>query len=160
MDVVIDTDVLSTFAKINKLELLQRPFPKSAIILTPNVYKEIKKGVKLGIVKYSQPARFYRIKLDLSEKRLIREIRERRKIGSGDAECIAVAKQRNCLLITNDHEVEAEADLLSVRYLNLPLLLRELWKSKVIQKHQVVELMKEIEEKDRVVIKNKGLILK
>ncbi len=46
MDVVIDTDVLSAFAKINKLELLQRLFPKSAIILAPNVYKEIKKGGK------------------------------------------------------------------------------------------------------------------
>lgn len=160
MDVVIDTDVLSTFAKINKLELLLRLFPKSTILLTPNVEREIKKGAKMGIVSYTRPRRFSRIKLDLSEKRLVREIRGRRRLGFGDAECIAVAKHRNCLLVTNDHEVETEADSLSVNHINLPLLLRELWRRKVVQKHQVVELINEIEKKDRIVIKNKGLILK
>lgn len=160
MDVVADTDILSTFAKVNKVEMLQRLFSKSTILLTPNVSKEIKKGVKLGIINFPRPARFARIKLDLSEKRLVREIREKRKLSLGDAECIAVAKYRNCLLITNDRDTEIEADSLSVSHINLPLLLRQLWKSNIMPKQQVVELVKEIERKDRMVIKNKGLILK
>jgi len=158
MDVVIDTDILSTFAKINKLELLPRLFSKSTILLTPSVSKEIKKGVKLGIISWRPIGS--RIKLGLSEKRLVREIRERRRLGFGDAECVAVAKYRNCLLITNDRYAEVEADFLSVNHINLPLLLRELWKSNVMPKQQIVELIKEIEIKDRIAIKNKGLILR
>ncbi|MGH7909268.1 MAG: PIN domain-containing protein [Thermodesulfobacteriota bacterium] len=159
MDVVIDTDVLSTFAKINRLELLERLFSQSKILLTPNVSKEIKKGIQLGIIR-SQRIKFSRIKLDLSEKKVVKEIRADRKLGLGDAECIAVAKYRNCLLITNDRQAEIKADSLSVSHINLPLVLRELWKNRIISKQHVVELIKEIEIKDRIVIKNKELILK
>jgi predicted nucleic acid-binding protein len=159
MDVVIDTDVLSTFMKINKLDLIQRLFPKSEVLLTPSVSKEIKKGIQLGIIR-SQRINFSRIKLDLPEKKLVKEIRAGRKLGLGDAECISVAKYRNCLLITNDRQAEISADSLSVSHINLPLLLRELWRNRVISKHHVIELIKEIEIKDRIVIKNKELILK
>ena len=114
MDVVIDTDVISTFAKINKLELLQRLFSKSEILLTPSVSKEIKNGMQLGIIK-SQRVRFSAIKLDLSEKRLVREIRAGKKLGLADAECISIAKYRTCLLITNDRQAAIEADSHSVK---------------------------------------------
>jgi len=144
--------------KINKLDLLQKLFYKSTILLAPSVSKEIKQGIRLGIIPPG-PIRFSRIKLELSEKRLVRELRETRRLGLADAECIAIAKYRNCLLITNDHNVETEAKSHSVSHINLPLLLRELWKSNVLPKHQVAKHMKEIEEKDRVVIKNKGLII-
>lgn len=158
MDVVIDTDILSTFAKIGKLNLLRMLFPKSKILLVPSVFKEIKKGVRLRIVTFVQPPSFSKIKLDLAERRLIEEIRKRKNLGLGDAECIAVAKHRNCLFLTNDHEAQTEANSLSVDHLSLTLLLRALWKNRVMSKDRVGKLIDEIEKKDRVVIKNKHLI--
>ncbi len=158
MDVVVDTDVLSTFIKINKVDLLRRVFPKSTVLVAPAVDKEIKNGVRLGILTYSQPAGFSAVKLSLPEKRLAREIREKTKLGFGEVQCIAVAKIRKCLLVTNDAEVEREADSLSIQRINLPLLLRELWKRNIMSKQQVAILIEEIQKKDRVVIKNKGLI--
>lgn len=50
MDVVVDTDVLSTFCKVDKLELLQKLFHKSTIIIAPSVYREIREAERLGIV--------------------------------------------------------------------------------------------------------------
>jgi predicted nucleic acid-binding protein len=91
---------------------------------------------------------------------LVRNLREGKRLGFADAECIAVAKYRNCLLLTNDHVVETQANSISVACINLPLLLRELWKSKVMSRDQVVGLIGQIERNDRMVIMNKGLILK
>ena len=70
MDVVIDTDILSTFCKIGKLELLQRLFRKSTIIIVPSVYKEIRMAMQSGLLTYSPPARFSRVKLERAERKL------------------------------------------------------------------------------------------
>lgn len=159
MHVVIDTDILSTFVKTGKTGLLHRLFPKSKILLCPAVHSQISGAVKLGIVD-SIPASFSRIELALSEKRLAQEIGERTALGAADIECLTVAKSRDCLLLSNDRQVVNEAFSLGVDHLSLPLLLRELWKYGVLSKAGVVKLVDEIERKDRIVIKNKGLILK
>ncbi len=159
MDVVIDTDILSTFVKVGKTGLLHRLFPKSRILLCPAVHSEISRAVKLGIVD-SVPASVSRIELALSEKRLAREIGERTALGAADIECLAVAKSRECLMLTNDRQVANETLSIAVNQLGLPLLLRELWKSGVLSKAGVVKLVDEIERKDRIAIKNKGLIFR
>ncbi len=160
MDVVVDTDILSTFAKVKKLALVPRLFPKSRILICPSVNLEIKKGVELGFLRYSHPGHFIAIKLGTRERATVREFREDRNLGPGDAECLAVARNRECLLLTNDRKAEKAADSLSIDHLNLPLLLRELWRSHVMSKSRLAKLMDEIERKDNVIIKNKELIFK
>lgn len=159
MDVVIDTDVLSTFIKINKLELLQRLFTKASILLTPTVYRELRAGERQGIIRFALGKRFSRISLEQAEKRIVKEMVSK-GLSRGDSECIAVAQLRKCLLVTNDTDVKKEAARLSIDYVDLPSLLRMLWKSNIMSKSQVSSLMGEIEKKDSIVIKNKGLILR
>lgn len=96
----------------------------------------------------------------MRERATVREFREDRNLGSGDAECLSVARNRKCLLLTTDQKAEKAADSLSIDHLNLPLLLRELWRSHVMPKSRVVKLIDEIERKDNVVIKNRELIFK
>jgi predicted nucleic acid-binding protein len=158
MDVVVNTDILSTLAKINKLKLLSKLFRKSSMLICPSVSREIKKGVELGLLSYSQPSDFQKIMPSIAEKNLCKELREQKNLGFADAECVAIARNRSCLLITNDREARKVADSLSIYCLNLPSLLRELWKSHTLPKPVVAELVKEIERKDRIVIKNKALI--
>lgn len=160
MDVVIDTDILSTFCKINKHELLLRLFKKSNILIAPSVYKEIRKAEQLDLLRYSPPRQFSRIKLDPIERKLVKEIHAKRKLGQGDCECLIIAKQRKCLLLTNDQEAQQEADSLLIDYIDLPLILRELWKTNLMTREQVAELVKEIETKDNIVIKNLNLIFR
>jgi len=155
MDVVVDADILSTFTKIDKLPLLSRLFRKSRLLICPCVSRELKRGVALGLLTYSRPPRFSAIGLRKRERALAAEVRGRWNLGMGDAECLAVARIRNCVLLTNDRRVKNIAVSLSVEHLNLPLLLRELWKTRVLPKQRVAELMEEIERKDRVVVKNK-----
>ncbi len=155
---VIDTDILSTFVKVGKTRLLHRLFAKSRILLCPAVHAEISRAVKLGIVD-SIPGSLSRIELAVSEKRLAQEIGERAALGAADIECLAVAKSRDCLMLTNDRQAASEALSLGVAHLSLPLLLRELRRSGVLSKAATAKLVDEIERKDMIVIKNKGLIL-
>ncbi len=160
MDVVIDTDILSVFAKIKKTELLQRLFTRTSVLLTPQVYTELKRGEKLGIIKLSLPARFSRIKLEHAEKRLLKEIFDRRKLGLADSECIAVSYNRKSLLVTNDEDVKKEADKLFVQYIDLTGILRMLWKGNIMSKDHVRNLIDEIEKKDKIVIEDRDIIFK
>jgi hypothetical protein len=160
MDVVVDADILSTFAKINNVRLLPKLFRKSNMLICPSVPAEIQKGIQLRLLKFSYPAHFLRIKLGVREKEISMEIKDARNVGSGDAECLAVAKSRNCVLLTNDRKVQKIADSLSINHLNLAKLLRELWAHHVMTKAEVAQLADEIERKDRIIIKSKELILK
>jgi predicted nucleic acid-binding protein len=156
MDVVIDTDILSTFAKIGKSRLLHKLFPKSEIFLCPAVRSEISMAVKLGILD-SMPVSFSNVELTSSERPLAKEIAGRASLSMGDCECLAVAKRRNCLVLSNDRQVANEAVNLGLDRLNIPLLLRELWKAGVLPKADVSKLADEIERKDRFV-KDRDLI--
>jgi predicted nucleic acid-binding protein len=158
MDVVVDTDVLSTLTKVGKTALLQQLFPKSNIILCPSVQSEISKAVKLGILD-SAPANFSQVELTQSEKNVAKEIGGRTSLGGADIECLAVSKSRDCLLLSNDKQVGNEAISLGVERLSLPMLLREFWKAGILQKAEVARLADEIERKDRIVIRNKHLLL-
>ena len=158
MDAVVYTDILSTFAKLEKLRLLTRLFPKSRILICPSVYKEVKRGESKGMVRFSMTTGFDRIKLELPEKRFVRGIRESRNLSLGDAECISVARNRKCLLLTNDAHSQKLADTLSIPHLSLPSLLRGMWTNNITSKNRLDELIKEIERRDRIVIKNKALI--
>lgn len=160
MDVVVDTDILSTFAKVNKLRLLPKLFSKSRVLICPSVNMEIKRGVELGLLRYSPPRHFVAINLGTSEKAMAREFREASNLGPGDAECLAVARNRNCLLLTNDRQAKKAADSLSIDHLSLALLLRELWRSHVMPKSRVAKLIDEVETKDNVIIKNRKIICK
>ena len=42
---------------------------------------------------------------------------------------------------------------------DLPLVLRELWKTRIMKQEQVLELVAEIQDKDHIVIDTLGLIL-
>lgn len=139
---------------------MQRLFKKSNILIAPSVYKEIRRATQLGLLSYSPSPQFSKIKLNSVERKLTKEIHARRKLGQGDCECLIIAKQRRCLLLTNDHEAQREANSLLIDYINLPLILRELWKTDLMTREQVVELVKEIETKDSIIIKSLDLILK
>jgi predicted nucleic acid-binding protein len=160
MDAVIDTDILSTFIKIGKLDLLQKLFVKSTIFLTPRVYRELKTGEKLGIIRFSPRGKFSRIKLELAEKRGARETRARSKLSTADSECVAVSHHRRCLFVTNDHDGEKEADSLSIEHINLPGILRLFWKSNIMSKAELNKMIIEIEKKDNVVIRNREEIFR
>ncbi len=62
------------------------------------------------------------------------------------------------LLLSNDRTVRGEASSRGIDVMTLPQALRELWKTGVMNKEDVVELAEEIETKDNVVFKDRRSI--
>ena len=48
MNLVFDTDILSTFGKIRRLDLLRELFPNARFIVPPSVYDELFKARERG----------------------------------------------------------------------------------------------------------------
>ena len=159
MDVVIGTDILSTFCKIDKLELLARLFRKTTIIISPSVSKEIRRAIRDGKLEYKSPPNFATVKLTPSERMLAKEFLNQKRLGIGDCECLAIARYRKCLLLTNDKQVQRMAEYYTVDYINLFLILRELYVTGRSSKQQVYELVTQIERNDKVRIRGSDTLL-
>lgn len=157
MDVVVDTDILSTLLKVGKLDLLLKLFPKSKILLCPSAASEMGRSTELGFTTETLET-LTKVELAPREKELAREIAERPALGLADCECLSVAKIRECLLLSNDRLVRSEASSRGIETMSLPLVLRELWRSEVLKKEDVAKLVIKIERRDNMVFKQRRLI--
>ena len=157
MDVVVDTDILSTFLKVRRPDLVTKLFPKSKIFFCPAVVSEIQRAAGFGMAGETR-YEFSATKLTGAEKAIAKEIGRRPALGRADCECIAVAQFRSSLLLSNDRIVRGEASSRGVDVMSLPQVLRELWRMGVMKKEDVVKLTEVIEKKDNVVFKDRQLI--
>ena len=157
MDVVVDTDILSTFLKVRRPDLIRKLFPKSKIFFCPAVVSEIRRGAELGMVSETR-YELSTTNLTRAEEVIAREIGRRPALGRADCECLAVAQFRTSLLLSNDRTVRGEASSRGIDVMNLPQALRELWRTGVMKKEDVVKLAEEIEKKDNVAFKGRRLI--
>ena len=159
MDLIADTDILSTFSKISKLSLLQKLFPKSRIYISNKTREELLQAKKLGYKFVVKVVEFKSLKLTQNELIEYQQIKETRKsLSPADIETLVLAKQRNLLMLTNDISLLKEAIKYNVTYFNLPMILRELWKQKTVAKKYVNKLIEQIEKEDRILIVNKEII--
>ncbi|MFQ6071167.1 MAG: hypothetical protein ACE5KT_00490 [Methanosarcinales archaeon] len=86
-------------------------------------------------------------------------IKERKSLGLGEAEGISICKHRGCVLVTNDNGAKKVCDQYNINFIDLSMILKSLWKNRIITKDEVITLINEIESKDKMVIKDKDEIL-
>lgn len=159
--ILLDTNVLSTFGKINRLNLLFDIF-KEDICISSNVLDEIKNADEQGysfadkvislidegkimVISSSQEERQYMVTLPLS-------------FGSGERDSVAIAKKRRGVFVTNEKRLWNFCETEEIDFLTLNNLLKLLWKDKILTKEEVRKLIDEIEEKDNIVIVSKDEI--
>ena len=157
MDVVVDTDILSTLLKVRRPALIRELFPKSTVFFCLAVVSEIHRAAELGMISETRHE-LSAMKLTRAEKVIAKEIGRRPALGRADCECLAVAQFRLSLLLSNDRAVRGEAFSRGVDVMSLPQLLRALWRTGTMKKEGVAELAEEIEKKDNVMFKDRRLI--
>ncbi len=81
-----------------------------------------------------------------------------RSFDEGERETIAVAKPRGYTILTNERLVKNWCKIAGITYWDLPGILRALWRTNLLPKEQVRRLITEIEEKDRIVLKDQRQI--
>ena len=160
--VLTDTNILSTFAKINELSLLRQLFVEEGIGIVPAVYEELHHGVSKGYVALQAA-------LELIQHRQIdlvvptaEETLEKSALppsfDAGERETIAVAKVRGAKILTNERLVKNWCQQAGIQYWDLPGILRALWRIHLLTKEQVRSLVIQIEAKDRIVFKDQEQI--
>ncbi len=153
MSIVFDTNILSTFAKINKLELLVKLFNKQELLIPESVFRELQDSKQEFTQIILDNKNFKRINSTREEKNLLLIIKT--SLGVGEKECLTICKNRNHVFITNDEIAIKEAEKQEIEWLNLEIILTALKQENIINEQELNEIIKEIETKDRVKIRNK-----
>lgn len=160
--ILCDTNILSTFAKIDQLGLLLQLFSDDEMAVVPAVYEELQEGIRRGYVPLeAASAHIQRGSMTILTPNA-QEIFDKdalpRSFDAGERETIAVAKSRGYSILTNETHVKNWCERMGLAYWDLPRILRALWRTDLLTKEQVRELVEQIEMKDRVVFKNQEAI--
>jgi len=110
MSVISNTTVLSNFASIDQVDLLQKLYTR--LFMPTAVYDEIRRGLDEGYSFYhALVQQIYPFHEDgwlhlthVSGETELRHLGNLpRKIHAGESDCLAIAKERGWLLLTDDH---------------------------------------------------------
>lgn len=99
--------------------------------------------------------------LNKEELELLSRLREeRRSLGLGELEGVSICKHREHILVTNDVTAKKVCDRYEIEFIDLRMILKSLLVTAILTDDELKALIDEIERKDRVVIKDKGGILR
>ncbi len=107
---VVDNTVLSNFAHIEKPDLLQQAL--ADLTTTPAVMMELAAGEQLGRLPVVDWTWLSVVTLTPDEETHANVLNE--TLGRGEAECIAMAKERSGLILTDDRDARKVAHSLDV----------------------------------------------
>lgn len=150
--VFIDTDILSIFAKIQRLPLLFAVFDQDVLNIATAVENEITIGVSKGFP-------FASALLELQAKGWLRThhpvtvdeefmLSLPHTLGAGERESMAMCKRFAALFASNERRVMHHCQTRGIRCTNLDEILRALWELKILAASDVRKVITEIETKD------------
>lgn len=149
--ILVDTDVLSAFAKIGATELLRVLFDEDSLSLTPSVWQEIALSQGYSyfnlLIDELNQQKIVLLALTEAESRLAGQLSL--TLGAGERESLAVAQSRSGILLANEKRVMHYANQLGVECYRIPTILRALWQKQIITKSEVEALIEAIERTDR-----------
>jgi len=157
--VILDADIASTLAKVDKVSLIEELFGPQ-IFISEAVYKELLAIKQAG---YDFPNRVFQKArvLSLSSEKEFKDFEkfiENRQIHYGEAESMSLAKNRNNIFLTNDTVALKYAQSKNIKVLNLKDILIRVATSSLLSKEEMENLIRNIEEKDNTYIKWKDEI--
>lgn len=148
--VVVDTDILSMFAKVNAISLLKQIFGEK-VIMTPKTRDEISMPLEYG---YKFPIKaLSAIKTVSLSYKVLEEyegLRKNSSLGKGELECIAYCKVEKHTFLTNDMKAREVAKKEGISVISLQAILKTLWQKRIRSKEEVRQLLEKIKEADNL----------
>ncbi len=154
---VFDGDVLSTFSKIKRFDLIPLIFGKSLLLISPFVKKDLEKSKTPLFGTIISSGFFTETSLTEEEKELCKKIYSEKSLGLGEVECITICIKRKAHFVSNDSRAIKYAENLRISTINLETMLYML--KDQITSLELKGIIMEIETKDRVRIVNKNKLL-
>ncbi|MCK4736559.1 MAG: hypothetical protein KAT65_29165 [Methanophagales archaeon] len=152
--VVLDCDLISTFAKVDRIGLLEKIFTSGQLVITASVYNELLEVKQYG---FDFPDKVMQssiklINISRDERGVFEDFLQDYRIHFGEAEGIAIVKCRNGVFITNDSKAVEFCKEKGVKVLNLKDVLRKISADRVVTRAGMIKMIRDIEDKDRTVI--------
>ncbi|MFP4051175.1 MAG: hypothetical protein ACLFVB_05490 [Thermoplasmata archaeon] len=160
--VLVDTNILSTYAKIKRFELLFEIIDREELFISTSVLHELDTAENMGydfvkvIFDYIDKERISIISMDDEESDLFLELPD--SFGKGERESVAISKVRDYIFVSNETKVKNYCDKNDIDIVDLPTLLRRVWKTGLKEKETVNKIVGEIENKDNVIFKDRSII--
>ena len=107
--ILLDTNIISTFAKIGKMGLLYKVFNAPKFFISPNVHSEILKASSKGysfadkVLELMHSKKLEIIPLSNRESEAIGRLPI--SLSSGERDSIIICKERKWVLLTNERKV-------------------------------------------------------
>jgi predicted nucleic acid-binding protein len=149
--------MIGTFTLLAEMDLLFALFAGDELRVTPAVYTELVAGLREGR-QFLQPAvamvESGRLSLlTLTAAEVVAASRLPASLNAGEAESISLCQARGAALVTNDRRARNFCRAENVEVFDLIDIFRALWKLKICSKQKVRQLVADIENKERMVIK-------
>ena len=158
--VILDCDIASCLAKIDRIDLLSAAFPDFLIYITESVSIELLRASQAG---FSFPDRIFKkipvISLNQDERIMLHDIPKNRSIHFGEAEGVIISKNRNAIFLTNDSRAVRYCKDNDTKVLDLRDILLILFKQKALNQEELNDLIQDIEDMDNIIIKDKYSII-
>ncbi|MFY9300734.1 MAG: hypothetical protein WAO91_06050 [Candidatus Nitrosotenuis sp.] len=151
MRFVADTDILSTFARVRRLDILKKI--SDGVVIPQAVKAELARG-RID-VRYLDPDF---VALTKDELKYLKKTDH--SLDLGERECFVIAKNRRIPLASNETLVHRLCRREGIGYLTLPRILRFAITDGVISRQEAKKLLDAIEEEEHTVVKNKNEIFK
>jgi len=155
--ILSDTDILSAFAKIERLDEIFALLKTPQLYIAGGVFSEIEESFRQGreyALKIFELLAVNRIRilyLTPNENTFCESLPI--SLGRGERESLAITKERNAILLTNESRVAHWCREYKVPCIRLSDLLRGLWTEGVLTKAEVQTAIIDLQVKDRMQFK-------
>lgn len=162
--VFVDTDILSVFAKIQRLPLLFSVFNQDSLNIAAAVDNEIKMGVSKGfqfsqdIMALHSQGRMQIHHPTVADQQLMATLAQ--TLGAGERESMAICKRLTATFASNERRVMHHCRANGIHCISLTEILRALWELRILMPSDVRKVITEIETKDNLKFRTTDPIFK
>ena len=147
MILICDTDFLSSFLKIGRLELVKDLFKVVNLYIPVAVLREI---AKTDLITDLLNKEWIKVKkVSDEELKEMEKDKEFANLGSGEKECLALCKRfEKSVLLISDNEARRIANKKDIVTLNISAFLLACKQMRILDRSDIIAIIRDLKEKD------------
>lgn len=147
MIIVCDTDFLSSFLKINRLEMVKDLFKEENLYIPAAVLGEIAKTDLITDLVNKNWIRVKKVSDD--DLREMESDEEFKNLSSGEKECLVLCRRfRDSMLLISDNRAREMTSKNKIAVLNIPAFLLACKETGILDRGNIATIIRELKEKD------------
>lgn len=145
--IICDTDFLSSFLKIERLELVRDLFKAKNLYIPVAVLSEV---AKTNLITALLDKEWVKVKnVSDADFKKVKKSKEFANLGSGEKECFALCKRfKNSVLLISDNKARRIANKNEIVTLNISAFLLSCKEMGILENNDIANIIHDLREKD------------